>query len=91
MPSPAVYILECSDGSLYTGSTTDIEKRLHEHNYLKSGAHYTKIRRPVKLVYFEPLETLGEARKKENAIKALTRDQKLRLVKSATSSDNSPL
>lgn len=74
------YILRCSDNSLYTGSTNDREKRLHEHNNLKSWAHYTKIRRPVELVYQETFETMSEARKREYAIKQLTREQKILLI-----------
>ncbi|MDD2917040.1 MAG: GIY-YIG nuclease family protein [Candidatus Gracilibacteria bacterium] len=74
------YILRCSDDSLYTGSTNDMEKRLHEHNHLKSGAHYTKIRRPVELVYTESFGTISEARKREYAIKQLTREQKTILM-----------
>ncbi|NCP76693.1 GIY-YIG nuclease family protein [Candidatus Gracilibacteria bacterium] len=75
------YILRCSDDSLYTGSTNDIEKRLHEHNNLKSGAHYTKIRRPVELIYTEIFETMSEARKREYVIKQLTREQKISLIR----------
>ena len=47
------YILECADKTLYVGSTNDLEKRVYQHNNLKSGAHYTKIRRPVILKYSE--------------------------------------
>jgi len=79
---PYVYILKCSDDSLYIGSTTDIDKRIHEHNFCKSWAHYTKIRRPVVLVYSEQLETLSEARKREVHLKKLTRQQKLSLITS---------
>lgn len=75
------YILRCSDDSLYTGSTNDLTKRLHEHNNLKSWAHYTKIRRPVELVYTESFETMSEARKREYAIKQLTRKEKIFLIK----------
>lgn len=82
MTTPVTYILRCADDTLYIGSTNDIEKRIHEHNHLKSGAHYTKIRRPVELVYSEIFETLSEARKRECAIKKLTRAQKLSLMKS---------
>lgn len=76
----AVYILRCNDDSLYTGSTNNLEKRLHEHNNLKSGAHYTKIRRPVELVYFEMYETMSEVRKRENEIKKLKREEKEKLI-----------
>lgn len=78
-----VYILKCADETLYVGSTNKLEKRLHEHNNLKSGAHYTKIRRPVVLVYSEEYETLREARRREAEIKRLSRTQKLNLIKQA--------
>jgi putative endonuclease len=74
------YILECADGTLYVGSTNDLEKRLHQHNNAKNGAHYTKIRRPVVLKYKEQCETLGAARSKEAELKRLTRKQKLGLI-----------
>ena len=76
-----VYILECSDKSLYSGSTNDLEKRINQHNNLKSGAHYTKIRRPVILKHSETYSTFGEARKRESEIKRLTRKEKLELIK----------
>ena len=76
-----VYILECSDKSLYVGSTNDLERRLHQHNHAKAGAHYTKIRRPVTLKYSEEVESFSVARKREAELKRMTRDQKLRLVK----------
>lgn len=74
-----VYILECADSTLYVGSTNNIEKRLHEHNALKSGAHYTKIRRPVVLKYTEELPSLSDARKREAEIKSWPRGKKLAL------------
>ena len=73
------YVLECADGTLYVGSTNDLEKRLHAHNFLKSGAHYTKIRRPVVLKYSEILPSLKEAREREAEIKSFSREKKLRL------------
>ncbi len=73
-------MLECKDKSLYVGSTNDLEKRLHAHNYLKSGAHYTKIRRPVVLKYSEKCKTYSKARAKEGEFKRLTRDEKIRLI-----------
>lgn len=73
------YILECSDGSLYTGWTNDIEKRLKAHN-AGQGAKYTKPRRPVTLVYKETFETKEEAMRREYAIKRLTREEKLKLI-----------
>ena len=53
-----IYILECADKSLYVGCTNNLERRFTQHNESKSGAHYTKIRRPVRLVYSEKLKTL---------------------------------
>lgn len=75
-----VYILECSDKSLYVGCTNDLEKRFKEHNHSKCGAHYTKIRRPVILKYKEVFETLNEARKREAEIKRWKREKKLSLI-----------
>jgi putative endonuclease len=76
-----VYILKCSDGTLYVGCANDLEKRLHEHNTSKNGAHYTKIRRPVKLVYSERCADLAEGRRREAEIKRLSREQKMALIK----------
>ncbi len=73
------YIVECKDGSLYTGWTNDIEKRLKAHNDGK-GAKYTKTRRPVKLVHLEVFDTKEEAMSREYAIKHLTRAKKLLLI-----------
>ena len=75
-----VYILECKDKSLYTGFTNDLEKRIEKHNNSKSGAHYTKIRRPVKLKYYESFKTLSKALKREIAIKKLNRKGKIDLI-----------
>ena len=75
------YMLECSDKTFYIGSTNDLIKRLYAHNNLKSGAHYTKIRRPVKLVYKEKFATFNEAKKREAALKKLTRKEKLALCR----------
>ena len=76
-----VYILECADGTLYVGSTNDMDKRLHQHNNLKSGAHYTKIRRPVILKYSESFRSLGAARAREAEIKSWSRQKKLNLIR----------
>ena len=73
-----IYIIECRDGSLYTGITIDLEKRLAAHNAGK-GAKYTTSRRPVRLVYREGAANRSEASKRENAIKKLSRDDKLAL------------
>jgi len=77
-----VYILECSDGTLYTGSTLDLTKRLREHNELKNGAKYTRGRRPVVLVYKEKCKTLAKVRNREAEIKRMDRREKLRLIES---------
>ena len=82
-----IYILECSDGTLYTGYTNDIKKRLAEHNGInintggsvKTGAKYTKARRPVTLKYSESYSTKSEAMRREAQIKKLTRTQKIAL------------
>lgn len=75
-----IYILKCADNTFYVGSTNNLEKRLHQHNNLKSGAHYTKIRRPVVLVYSENVSTYAEARKREGEIKRLKREEKIILI-----------
>jgi putative endonuclease len=76
-----VYILECADKTLYVGYTNNLERRLNQHNNSKSGAHYTKIRRPVILKYSEQFDSLGEALRREHQIKKLTRAEKLELIK----------
>lgn len=73
------YIVKCSDSTLYTGWTTDIEKRIEAHNSGK-GAKYTKTRRPVTLVYYEVFKTKEEAMRREYAIKQMTRKQKEALI-----------
>lgn len=73
------YIVECSDGTLYTGWTNNLEKRLEAHNSGK-GAKYTKTRRPVKIIYTEMFETKEEAMSREFAIKRLSRQQKMNLI-----------
>jgi len=75
-----VYMLECADGTYYLGSTNNLEKRIHEHNFSKSGAHYTKIRRPVILKYFETVSSLSEARRREAELKKLKRPEKEMLL-----------
>jgi len=74
-----VYILQCADNTLYVGYTTDIDRRLVEHNTSKLGARYTKARRPVTLKYSEKFETKGEALKREYQLKQLSRGEKLEL------------
>jgi putative endonuclease len=73
-----VYIVECSDGTLYTGIAVDVEARIKAHNG-GAGAKYTKPRRPVKLIYKEEHASQSEATKREYAIKKLSRRQKLAL------------
>ncbi len=78
-------MLRCADNSLYTGITTDIARRVDEHNGLGakgSGAKYTRMRQPVELVYQEQLASRSEAGKREAALKKLPKQQKERLVKS---------
>lgn len=77
-----VYIVRCSDGSLYTGWTTRLLERIRLHNEGK-GAKYTRSRRPVQLVYFEILESRPAALRREAAIKKLPRQKKETLVQDA--------
>jgi putative endonuclease len=77
-----IYLLRCSDNSLYCGQTNDLERRIKEHNSDKfKSAKYTKGRRPVKLVYFEKYKTVNEALKREYEIKKLSKKQKEALIK----------
>ncbi|MBI3242012.1 MAG: GIY-YIG nuclease family protein [Chloroflexi bacterium] len=78
---PFCYILECADGTFYTGWTTDLERRVKTHNAGR-GAKYTKLRRPVRLVYSENLPSRSAAQKRELAIKRLPRLKKQALIKS---------
>lgn len=73
------YIVKCSDGTFYTGWTTNIEKRIEVHNSGK-GAKYTKSRRPVELVYREEFKTKEEAMRREYEIKQMTRKKKEELI-----------
>lgn len=73
-------MVECRDGSLYTGWTTDVEERIKTHNE-GTGAKYTRSRLPVRLVYFEEVDSRSAALKREAAIKKLTREKKLKLIK----------
>jgi putative endonuclease len=73
------YIVQCSDGTFYTGWTTDPERRLKTHNAGR-GARYTRTRLPVKLVYIEPQTDRVSAMKRERRIKMLTREQKRKLI-----------
>jgi len=71
-----VYILECADSTFYIGSTNDLKKRVVAHNTLKTGAKYTRGRRPVTLRYSEKVKDVGAALKREAELKRLTRAQK---------------
>ena len=75
-----VYIVRCADGTYYTGYTSDLTKRLNQHNSGKQGARYTRMRRPVKLVYVEKFDTQKEAMIREKEIKKLSRVHKIRMV-----------
>ena len=75
-----VYIVECNDASLYTGITTDLARRLVDHNSGVASARYTRARRPVKLVYHETATCRSSATRREMEIKGLSRVEKLRLI-----------
>jgi len=77
-----VYILRCTDNSLYTGTTTDIDARVRTHNAGK-GAKYTRGRRPVVLVYTEAVEGRGTALRREHTVRCLSADGKRRLIAQA--------
>lgn len=81
-----VYILECKDKTLYTGVTTDLDRRLKEHNGERGGANkgakYTRVRRPVTMVYSESSDDRSTACKREAQIKNLSKKQKLLLIQS---------
>ena len=81
------YILKCSDNTLYTGWTNNLEKRIKDLND-GNGAKYTKARRPVELVYYEIFETKEDAMKREYAIKQLTRTQKMLLIQDFVNVNN---
>ena len=73
------YILECQDGTYYTGWTNDLQKRVADHNSGK-GAKYTRARRPVRLVYYESFGTKEEAMRREYEIKQLSKEKKRKLM-----------
>ena len=74
-----LYILRCKDGTLYTGITTDVEKRLEAHRSGK-GAKYTRGRSPLELVYSEECENHSQALKREHEVKKLPKDQKRQMI-----------
>ncbi len=75
-----VYIIKCNDGSLYTGITTDLQRREAEHNSSTKGAKYSRSRRPVTIVYSQQCANRTEAAKEEWRIKQLTKEEKLGLI-----------
>lgn len=76
-----VYMMRCADSSLYTGITTDLDRRISEHNGMKKGARYTRSRQPVYLVYQECVTTRSVASQREHAIKQLKKVEKEHLVR----------
>ncbi len=84
-----VYVLRCRDGSLYTGISTDLARRLASHNAGR-GARYTRARRPVTIVHVEPKRSRSTALRREAAIKALARADKLRLTSTADDDGATP-
>ncbi|EKE14854.1 MAG: hypothetical protein ACD_12C00266G0006 [uncultured bacterium] len=76
-----LYILRCSDNSLYCGQTKDLKRRIKEHNGDDSKSKYTRARRPVKLVYFEKYKTINEVLKREFEIKKMNKTEKETLIK----------
>ncbi len=79
---PFIYVLQCRDGSLYTGATTELDRRLNEH-LAGTASHYTRSRLPVVLVWSAEVETWSEALREERRIKLLTRAKKKQLVAAA--------
>lgn len=82
-----VYMLRCRDNTYYTGITNDLKQRVRAHNTLRSGARYTRSRRPVRLIYYEEYPTKSEALKRECAIKSMPRRDKECLLET----DKSPV
>jgi len=76
-----LYILECADKTLYTGITTDLARRISEHNGTVLGAKYTSARRPVKLVYSQKFKDRSSASREEVRIKKLKKSEKIELTK----------
>ena len=75
-----IYIVRCNDGTLYTGITKDLDKRIDEHNFGTGGAKYTRSRRPVTLVYTEQVESRSDAAKREYQLKRMTLMKKNELI-----------
>lgn len=76
-----LYILKCADATLYTGITTDLNRRIIEHNTSEKWAKYTRYRRPVEIIYSEQFENRSDASKREYAIKKMTKQQKEELIR----------
>lgn len=74
-----VYILKCSDGTLYTGYTVDLDNRIKKHN-LGKASKYTRIRRPVQMIYYEEYDCKSSALKRESEIKRMKREDKVKLI-----------
>jgi putative endonuclease len=85
-PEHFVYIALCADGTLYTGYANDVAKRIETHNAGK-GAKYTRSRLPVRAVYTEACASKGEALRREDRIKRLKREKKLRLIADADTAE----
>jgi putative endonuclease len=81
-----IYIVQCNDGSFYTGITNNLERRLQEHNQGRAGAKYTRSRRPVSLVYHEEALSRSAAARREYYIKQMTLSEKIELIKTAGTS-----
>jgi putative endonuclease len=79
-----VYMVSCSDSTLYTGITTDIIRRIDQHNSSKGGAKYTRCRQPVSLIYYEKADNRSLASRRERELKKLTRKQKYALATDST-------
>ena len=84
-----VYLLQCSDQTLYAGITTDLNRRVQEHNgEIRGGARYTRARRPVHLVWSEPSESRSAASQREAAVRRLSRSQKEQLIQHGSESQS---
>ena len=79
-----VYLLQCADSSLYAGVTKDLARRIQQHNgQLAGGARYTRARRPVALVWSKACDSRSDAQQREQALRRLSREQKLALIAGA--------
>lgn len=85
-----VYFLRCNDNSLYAGITTDLTRRLHQHNHSKLGAKYTRAKRPVTLAYAETALNKSDASKREYQLRKLAKEKKEQLVSAYLLTNNTP-